>query len=268
MRSNINSQLNKITRVGLNTSIAYDLSNMSPYERNNTTGGGLAFLAPPYYSYIDPETGKEYEELIPGWNRLTPKYDTKKTPSTEKTLHYNLAGNISINPVEGLTFRSQAGLELRDLFYDRNRLASHRSALGNGFGTKDFSRRATMTFTNTAQYNFSIADRNNFAALVGHEFINYDYHYIRANASGMGDDRLMLLPSGTNRTVDESIAEYAFLSYFTQISYDYDEKYFIDLVGRNDASSRFGKIREMRFLAPLDFYGKLKRKFSGRCGLD
>ena len=78
----------------------------------------------------------------------------------------------------------------------------------------------------------------------------------------------MLLPSGTNRTVDESIAEYAFLSYFTQISYDYDEKYFIDLVGRNDASSRFGKNKRNALLAPLDFYGKLKRKFSGRCGLD
>ncbi|WP_313379962.1 SusC/RagA family TonB-linked outer membrane protein [Proteiniphilum saccharofermentans] len=260
LRSNINSQLNEIMRVGLNTSVAYDLSNISPYERNNTTGGGLAFLAPPYYTYIDPETGKEYEELIPGWNRLTPKYDTKHTPSTEKTIHYNLAGNISINPMEGLTFRSQAGLELRDFFYDRNRLASHRSAPGNGFGTKDFSRRATMTFTNTAQYNFSIADQHNFATLVGHEYINYDYHYIRANASGMGDDRLMLLPSGTNRTVDESIAEYAFLSYFTQISYDYDEKYFIDLVGRNDASSRFGKNKRNALFGSVGLLWKAKKE--------
>lgn len=241
LRSNLNSQLNRIMRLGLNTSIAYDNANVSPFERNNTSGGGLAFLAPPFYTHIDPETGKDYEEIIPGWNRVTPKYFTKHQKSHEKTLYYNVSGNILINPIEGLDLRSQAGLEVGDYFYDRYRLASHISAPNNGFGTKDFSRRTTLTITNTAQYNFDIDDNNDLTILAGHEFIDYNYHYFRANASGMQDDRLMLLPNGTNRTVDEAKSEYAFLSYFGQLSYDYGEKYFIDLVARNDASSRFGK---------------------------
>ncbi|MDD4009683.1 MAG: SusC/RagA family TonB-linked outer membrane protein [Fermentimonas sp.] len=261
LRSNINSQLNKIMRVGLNTSIAYDLKNESPYARNSTAGGGLAFLAPPYYTHVDPETGKDYEGMIPGWNRLSPKYYTKHLVSTEKTLYYNLAGNININPIEGLNLRSQAGLELGDYFYDRYRLASHLEAPGNGFGTKDFSRRATMTFTNTAEYNFKAAGQNNFTFLLGHEFIDYDYHYIRANASGMQDDRLMLLPAGTNRTVDEAITEYAFLSYFGQVSYDYAEKYFVDLVARNDASSRFGKNKRNALFGSVGLMWKAKKEY-------
>ena len=241
LRSNINSQINQIMKVGLNTSVAYDLVNLSPYERNSTGGGGLAFLAPPFYTHIDPETGEDYEEVIPGWNRETPKYYTSKLKSTEKTLYYNLSGNVEIKPIEGLTLRSQAGMEIGDYFYDRYRLASYRGALGNGFGTKDFARRSTLTSTNTAQYSFDLDDTHNFNFLVGHEFIDYNYFYIRANASGMQDDRLMLLPNGVNKSVDESKAEYAFLSYFSQLSYDYSEKYFVDLVVRNDASSRFGK---------------------------
>ncbi len=277
LRSNINSQLNSILKVGLNTSIAYDLINTSPYARNSTGGGGLAFLAPPFYTYIDPETGKEYEELIPGWNRETPKYYTSKLRSTEKTLYYNLSGNIEAKPIEGLTLRSQAGLELADFYYDRYRLPSYRGALGNGFGTKDFARRATKTFTNTAQYNFSINEVNNFSFLLGHEFIDYKYLYFRANASGIQDDRLILLPSGSNKTVDESKAEYAFLSYFTQLSYDYAGKYFVDLVARNDASSRFGKnkrnglfwsvgllwkAKKESFLQDVDWLDEFDAKFS------
>ena len=260
VRTNLNSQLNEITRIGLNTNIAYDLINASPYERNSTVGGGIAMMAPPYFSYIDPETGKEYEEMIAGWNRLVPKYDTEKTPSTQKTIFINSAGNIALTPIRGLTLRSQVGLELADYFYDRARLASHRKAPANGFGTKDFYRQRTWTFTNTAQYAFNVAEDNNITFLLGHEFIDYKRHYIRANASGMQDDRLMLLPNGTNKTVDETKKEYAFLSYFGQFSYDFREKYFVDLVLRNDASSRFGKNKQNALFWSAGFLWKAKKE--------
>lgn len=261
LRSNLNSQLNKITRIGLNTSIAYDLNNVSPYERNSTAGGGLSFLAPPYVSHIDPATGKDYEITIPDWGgRVTPKYNTTHLRSHEKTLYYNLSGNVTLNPIEGLQLRSQAGMEIGDFFYDRYRLASHVSAPANGFGTKDFSRRNTLTLTNTAQYGFDIAEVNNVTVLLGHEYIDYNYHYIRANASGMQDDRLMLLPNGTNRTVDESKSEYAFLSYFAQASYDYANKYFVDLTVRNDASSRFGKNKRNALFGSVGLLWKAKKE--------
>ena len=277
LRSNINSQLNEITKVGLNTSIAYDLINESQFERNSTGGGGLSFLAPPFYTHIDPETGKDYYGMIPGWNRLATKYFTDNHPSEQKTFHYNLSGNVELKPVEGLALRSQAGLELSDYFYDRQRYPSFSGALGNGFGTKDFRRRSQITITNTAQYNFDLQDVHNFSLLAGHEFIDYSMMYIRANASGMQDDRLMLLPNGVNKTVDEQKTEYAFLSYFGQLSYDYSEKYFVDLVVRNDASSRFGKnkrngmfwsagllwkAKQEDFLQDTDWLDALDLKFS------
>ena len=260
LRSNINSQLNSITRVGLNTSVSYDLINESQFARNSTGGGGLSFLAPPFYTHIDPETGKDYEERIPGWNRETPKYFADNHPSVQKTLHYNLSGNVELKPIEGLALRSQAGLELSDYFYDRERKASYAGARGNGFGTKDFRRRSSMTLTNTAQYNFDLQDVHNFSLLAGHEFIDYSMMYFRANASGMQDDRLMLLPNGVNKTVDEQKTEYAFLSFFGQLSYDFSEKYFVDLVVRNDASSRFGKNKRNGMFWSAGFLWKAKQE--------
>ena len=92
-----------------------------------------------------------------------------------------------------------------------------------------------------AAYNMSFGEHH-LTALLGHEYTNYKDDNFSASGSGILDDRLFLLNNVTqNKSVGEDTNGYAFLSYFSQLSYDFSERYFIDWVLRNDASSRFGR---------------------------
>jgi TonB-linked SusC/RagA family outer membrane protein len=240
LRANIDSRVNDWLRVGLNSSVGYDQYQSNPYG-TNSTNRGLALLAQPFYSPYD-EDGEEYPDLIPGWNRYNPKYLADKMPSPNETARLNTSGYVQINPVEGLTLKTQMGLEASDYTGTSMRYPSYKGSLDYGEVSESFQRRINKTVTNTVEYKFSPAQNHNLTTLLGHEFVDYDYESLYAKSAGHNDDRLMLLTNGTEGKVTESSKnEYAFLSYFGRIEYDFAEKYFLDLSLRNDASSRFGR---------------------------
>jgi TonB-linked SusC/RagA family outer membrane protein len=240
LRANIDSRVNDWLRVGLNSSVGYDQYQSNPYG-TNSTNRGLALLAQPFYSPYD-EDGEEYPYLIPGWNRYNPKYLADKMPSPNETARLNTSGYVQINPVEGLTLKTQMGLEASDYTGTSMRYPSYKGSLDYGEVSESFQRRINKTVTNTVEYKFSPAQNHNLTTLLGHEFVDYDYESLYAKSAGHNDDRLMLLTNGTEGKVTESSKnEYAFLSYFGRIEYDFAEKYFLDLSLRNDASSRFGR---------------------------
>jgi len=239
LRANIDSRINDWLRVGLNNSLGYDQYESNQYG-TNSTNRGLALLAQPFYSPYD-ENGDEYPDIIPGWNRYSPKYLADKMPSPNETARLNTSGYIQLTPAKGLTLKTQMGLEASDYTNTSMRYPSYRGSLNNGEVAKRFSRTINKTITNTIEYKFTPVRDHNFTALLGHEFVDYDFETQYARSTGHNDDRLMLLTHGTEGKVTESSkSEYAFLSYFGRIEYDYADKYFIDLSLRNDASSRFG----------------------------
>lgn len=259
-RLNVNSALNDYIKFGVNTSISYDFVHQSPFARNSTGGGGLAVLAPPYYTPYD-ENGDEYPDLIPGWNRLNPKYQVDKTQRHNETFNLSTVGNVTITPIEGLTIRSQAGIEFTDYTYQYIDYPSHISNKGIGSARKDFSRTLNFSTNNTIEYKFDVAEEHNFTVLAGHEYVDYGYNSFYANGKGLNDDRLALLSHLTkDYKIGESVSEYAFLSFFGQLSYDFNERYFIDLVLRNDASSRFGKNKQNGTFWSMGLLWKAKKE--------
>lgn len=238
-RVNLNTSLNKYIRLGTNNSLAVDKYKTNPYTFNSTNGG-LSTLALPMYSPYDKD-GKEYD-YIPGWNRYSPRYLAEKMPAPNSYTTLNSSSFIDIKPVEGLTVRSQIGYELSDYRYTSTRMPSYAGAVGNGTREEWFTRRKTLTSTNTAEYKFTVADKHHFIALAGHEYVRYSSKSFSGKGQGLVNDQLIELGLVTKeKEVSSSTAEYAFLSYFGRLSYDYADKYFIDLTYRNDASSRFGK---------------------------
>ncbi len=276
-RLNLNSALNEYIKFGINNSLSYDIAHSSPFEGNSTQGGGIAVLAPPYYSPYD-ENGNEYPTLIPGWNRYNPKYIIANNPRDHKTFNLSTVGNVTITPVEGLTLRSQAGVEFSDYIYSTTSMPSYIPNKGIGTARRYFRRTVNFSTNNTIEYKFNVADDHNFTVLGGHEFVDYTSNNFNAQGSGLNDDRLILLSHLTkDKAVNEEFTQYAFLSYFGQLSYDYQQRYFIDFVVRNDASSRFGrnkrngvfwsvgllwKAKKEAFLKDLDWINDLDVKFS------
>ncbi len=278
LRSNINSELNKYIRVGLNNLISYSKVSQNPMARNAGIGGGWSAFNLPFISPYKEDGTEYYDELIPILNEPSPKYHADHRKEARNDLLLNTIGNVTITPTKGMTLRSQVGLELQDYRLDYLYKPSHMGDPGNGKKRLEFDRTITWSINNTAEYKFSINKDNNFTALLGHEYIDYDYHYFESSARGISDDRLTLIQNGTtNIATTESKSQYAFLSYFGQLSYDFQKKYFIDLVVRNDASSRFGKnkqsgtfwsagllwkAKEEAFLRDVDWLTSLDTRFS------
>ncbi len=239
-RMNLGAKLNDWVRANINTQVSYDDTRLSPFGNNNAVGGGLAAMNAPFASPYDPNTGQELER-VPLLDIATPRHVISTNPARSNAFILSTNGSLTLTPLKDFTIRSMVGLEL-DYGTNRSRtLPSYYRAYGNGSSSRGFSKASNITVTNTATYKMAFGDHH-LTTLLGHEYIDYKDDGFSASGSGLLDDRLYLLNNVTrNYAVSEEETGYAFLSFFTQISYDYAEKYFVDLVLRNDASSRFGK---------------------------
>lgn len=261
MRANLNSKANDWLSFGLNLSGSTDARQENPYG-SNSTNRGLAMLAQPFYTPYD-ENGKPFRGLIPGWNRYDPYYLAEMERANGNNVQFNSMGYIQLNPLRGLTIRSQGGIDGFDYRLTELRYPSFVQSLNNGRAYEFFSRNVTKTITNTIEYKFSIDNIHSVTALVGQEGVDNKSGNFSASSTGHTDDRLLLLPAGpNNRNVTQAKAEFGFLSYFGRLDYGYAQKYFVDFSLRRDASSRFGyENREAYFWAAGAMWNVKKEAF-------
>jgi TonB-linked SusC/RagA family outer membrane protein len=240
LRSNLTTTVNNWFKMGLNLFMGDDERQTNPYGTNNTNRG-LALLAAPFYSPLDA-SGELIYGLIPGWNRYAPKYLADKIQGKDNNVQFNPSAYIQINPIKNLTLKTQAALEAYDYRSSTVQLPSYAGSLNNGNASESYTRGVTTTVTNTGEYKFTVAQDHNFTALIGQEFVENKTPSFNTSSSGQSDDRLVLLSNGpNNRTSNSSNSEYAYLSYFSRLEYNYQNKYFVDGSFRQDQSSRFGK---------------------------
>ena len=239
-RINVDANLADWAKANVNTQVSYADTRVSPFGNNNAVGGGLAAMNAPFASPYDPNTGLELER-VPLLDLATPKHVISTNPAKTNAFILSANGNLTLTPIKNLTVRSLVGLELNYGDSRSRTLPSYYRAYGNGSSERAYSMASNITITNTAAYNMSFGEHH-LTALLGHEYTNYKDDNFSASGSGILDDRLFLLNNVTqNKSVGEDTNGYAFLSYFSQLSYDFSERYFIDWVLRNDASSRFGR---------------------------
>ena len=282
-RSNLESRPTDWLRFGANFGATYDEQQTSlfTYQGSNNLNGGIfgTILNPTYYNPYGEDGSKL--DVIPGLNRYSPYYLSDKQPSSSNTAQLDGTAFIQLNPIEGLTIRSQFGIEAYDFRQTSKRLASHPYATQGGYTYEAFRRNAKLTITNTAEYNFKIKDIHDFTILIGQEGIKNDYQRFGSETTGQSDDRLSMLEAGTAATLlgadENDLYTYQFLSFFGRINYALNDKYFADFSIRNDASSRFGKdnrnaifmsgglmwnMKKESFLEDVNFLSDLKLKAS------
>ena len=282
-RSNLESRPTDWLRFGANFGATYDEQQTSlfTYQGSNNLNGGIfgTILNPTYYNPYGEDGSKL--DVIPGLNRYSPYYLSDKQPSSSNTAQLDGTAFIQLNPIEGLTIRSQFGIEAYDFRQTSKRLASHPNATQGGYTYEAFRRNAKLTITNTAEYNFKIKDIHDFTILIGQEGIKNDYQRFGSETTGQSDDRLSMLEAGTAATLlgadENDLYTYQFLSFYGRINYALNDKYFADFSIRNDASSRFGKdnrnaifmsgglmwnMKKESFLEDVNFLSDLKLKAS------
>ena len=163
----------------------------------------------------------------------------------------NLSGNIRIQPIKNLVFRSQANYMLSAGTY-RDYGMTYKTSNYAFSNTDAVSQSAwagwSWSWENTLNYKFDVAEKNHFDVLVGstleHSGFGENVGASRTGGSWKDDYKYAYVDNMTGTVGNTDVSgstwgDSGLASFFGRINYDYDEKYMISAILRADGSSNF-----------------------------
>lgn len=248
-RLNLESRVNDWLKVGANMSGALAKRRASGFEGDAYIDEG-SFAALTAAPYLNPYTtsGDFADAYYMDFDRKVfagiPFRDSYR-PYNREAYQATMSGYAQFTPIKGLTLKAQAGFDFMQERTSSKLLPYNPLALDPlGTSRERFYHYLTKTFTNTAEYKFSVEDKHDVTLLAGHEFIDYEYDMFGAFGKGYENPKFMMLSQAKGDTYltlpEQAKAEYAYLSFFGRGSYGFDKWLYVDLSVRNDRSSRFG----------------------------
>ena len=298
LRFNFDARIKSWLKVGLQSNLGFN-----QYETNNevnadgiygTNPAVFARQAFPYdspYYYTVDENGNiqwgDRAEYLHFTQMPTVDYVNSTRRQTRRQVTANVNLYEELTPIKGLTIRAQQAVDAFDYdlsynAYPREDLVTPMGDVYNGStgsAQEAFQRYYSFTYTNTAEYKFNIDDHN-VTLLAGQESIITKSRNFGVYSTGHTDMRQLLLTQGTTvgiGNLSHSISESVFNSYFFTGSYNYAEKYYLDLSFRRDGSSKFApdnrwasfwsvgamwNMKKENFLADVDWLNELEVKAS------
>lgn len=176
---------------------------------------------------------------------LTTPIGVLQSGSVIKTEDTRLIGNVfaEITPIKGLTLRTQYGADYMKI-EDRNFFAATtvEGVEQNGTAENYSIRSRQYTWTNTANYNFSIGSHH-FDVLAGIESYSKTFDQWGAEKSGLNESKFNFFEGPFSNIVssDSKITESELLSYLARVNYDYDSRYIFSVNFRRDGFSALSK---------------------------
>ena len=253
LRTNLDAKITNWLKFGANINLSYQ--KVTTLGFTNTDGGLSVFNSTslarngiptqPIYEIIDNEDGSWYygEELdyFDVMGQYNPSFVLGLQPQSNNTAQINANTYFQLTPIKGLTIRAAQGMDAFDYRYSYKFLPDAAANGGKGSAMELFQRYYAFTYTNTAEYKCNFADKHYLTALVGQESIIKKNQNFNAETEGHTDNRLMLLSAGTTAIMpSHKIVESVFNSYFGQLDYNYNERYYLNASLRTDGSSLFG----------------------------
>ncbi|WP_236263942.1 TonB-dependent receptor [Dysgonomonas sp. Marseille-P4677] len=258
-----------VLKVGQHLNFNYIKSNgISVGNQYNNTLRGAFSTSPLSPVYSDNNIfGSPYNDTSnsPWYKGDGNPYGSMMTNSNNKNDNQKLMADIyaELEPIQNLKLRSVFGInyyasEYRDYtpFYQFSIYSYNKDHTTT---SQNMGKGHTLTWTNTAGYDFKVEDDHSFNALVGMEAIRYQGTYLSASnwnlLSQFNDFSHAYLDNTTGQAHldnDGNIVEtrsvggrpeniYRRVSSFGRIGYNYQEKYMFNATLRADASSKFAK---------------------------
>ena len=238
-RLNVEYQAKDWFKIGTNLNVIRSKEDVVR-ERFNAQGPYTAiFLTNPYEKVYN--TDGTYNLTLQGYSPLE---GTVNNPFTNDriTAFTSIFGEAKL--LKYLTLKSTIGINYNNLSSESYLKPGSNLANILGFNQKTdlFNREVAYVFTNTANWKQTIGrTKHTYSILVGQEFNKDQFYQLFATGRNFPSPLLTTLEnSGTPNAASTSRADFALVSYFSSVSYDYAKKYYVTLSGRRDGSSRFG----------------------------
>jgi len=172
----------------------------------------------------------------PGFN-LVATLPLESSRSNVEGLNARFAAEFTL--LEGLTFRTQASMDIRNNYGYVWMNMQYGDARGvGGRLTRNQFKTQAMTFTNLLTYTRAFG-RHNFTAMIGHDAHMWDHEFFSAQRTHFPFPTNQLVLGATNQSITSIAYEHRTEGFLANINYDYDGRFFGSASLRRDASSRF-----------------------------
>ncbi len=239
-RINTSYKVNKMVTIGENATITYSNQvDWAPLEN-------ALKMAPTLPVY--EEDGETFSGPVGGMSdRQNPLRELYHNRDNRLKM-WRIFGNAYVNlqPIKGLTLRSNFGLDYWSEFIHGVTYTWHSDVVNNSTPSASLSSKNSVkwTWSNTANYNFNIGADHNFIVLAGMELHrDIDEHsnaYAQMYALESYDYMWPDAATGTQRA--SGIREgYNLVSFFGKLDYNWHDLLLASFTIRHDGSSRFGE---------------------------
>lgn len=251
-RANSNFKVKKNIRLGENIQVSY-----STMKGDGTPGGAgpqVAWLMSPLipvYDIMGNPASSAAPQLVstnsPGRNQVTESWRNR----FDRRENYGIFGNVyaEVDLLKNLTARTSFGIDyssrrIKDLTPVTYEHAENTTA-NSIANISNYSN--TWTWSNTASYSKTFADKHDFKILVGAEAIKSYAEDLSATRLGISlvsesDPNFQVINAGSGaQTNNGSFRRNTLYSLFSRVDYSFGDKYLFNATVRRDESSRFGK---------------------------
>lgn len=244
-RINVEYNAKKWLKLGtnLNTSYTQDQSVRESY--NVLSPFGSYYFINSYEPLIDPTTGT-YNGTNQGLNPIQSILDA---PAKSNTLYSTGRVFADLTPIKDLIVKTSLGATYSKnaggTFYvpgspvDQAIFGTTAPGYKNDFGSENFF----YIWSNTASYSKKLDQNHELSGLIGFEFLESQASSYQFNSKGYPskDPKYDTQNNGaTPNSVTSAKSDWAQVSYFGKLGYNFRQKYFVDASLRRDGSSRFG----------------------------
>ena len=284
------SQFNKIvgrvnTDYKLTNSLTFGARVNMAYTYNRDTEMQALYYANPFFAGLSilpwtplyDEYGN-YNVNIPENSNTNPMYNMLSGGEVqwEKQFRNQASVYLEWQPVTGLVFKTNNMLETTN--GEGRRYWGPDPGYTEGTLQVSTSQFIRLTTSNTATYTTTFGDAHSFRAMVGQEAMKETYHSYFSYSPTVDD--AIPYPTTSIATDDEIAYDYSaetLLSFFGNVDYSYDQRYYLQGSVRADGSSLFGSanrwglfwsasgswnISNEAFMSGLDWLSLLKLRAS------
>ena len=183
-------------------------------------------------------------------NPVAAMYYSSRGNNTSHGYSLNLSGNLKVQPIKNLVWKSQFNYGMSASTYRQYQMAynltNYAYAL-NDVTSQSGSAGWSWSWENTINYKFTVADNHNIDVLVGNTLQHSGYGESSGGSASNGNwkndwshafvDNMMDVDGQT--ASGSTWGDSGLVSFFGRINYDYAEKYMASVVVRRDGSSNF-----------------------------
>ncbi len=239
LQFNSDHQLKEWLRFGNNLTLNHDIKTGGNYNIRNT------MAALPTQSVFDEDgtyAGPTGQPIYSG-DIINPIGQARLIDN--KTLGYNVIGSLfgEVEILENLKFKTTAGIQAN--FWDVRTWAPaydwEPTPEPESYLYRGYNKSITWLWDNTLTYDKFIGDNHHITALVGTSAQSNDYDFMNGSIKEFASDRTQQLDNGSSQaTLRGNASEWALMSYFGRLNYEFNDKYLATATVRLDGSSRFG----------------------------